>query len=201
MHDPRGHFVSMALLAILLVNPATAGQKLKVETNKDPDADFSTIKTYAWLPPAPLVKNAAPDAATNPTLTQEVLGPHIVEAVDRQLARRGLTPADESTADVLVVYFAALTVGFNKSYVGEYYGYITGWGSPIPSALAPSTVADIYEQGTVVVDIVQRTPKRAIWRGSVVTRVHQERKLEERIARINEGTERMFERFPIRPVK
>jgi hypothetical protein len=196
-HSP---VVVIPLLATLIVGTAAARQKLKVETNKDPAADFSTIRTYAWLPPAPLVKNA-PDAVSNPTLTQEVLGPHIVEAVDRQLARRGLKQVDKSSADVVVVYFAALTVGFNKSYLGEYYGYVTGWGSPIPPALAPSTSADIYEQGTVVVDMVQPASKRAIWRGSVVTRVHQGRKLEERIARINEGTERMFEKFPIRPRK
>lgn len=194
------HFAALALLAVLLVATPAAGQKLKIETHKDPAADFSAIKTYAWLPPAPLVNNA-PDGLTNPTLSQEVLGPHIVEAVDRQLARRGLTQVDQSTADVLVVYFAAMTVGFQKSYVGEYYGYITGWGSPIPSGLAPSTSSDIYEQGTVVVDLVQRASNRAIWRGSVVTRVHQERKLEERIARINDGTVRMFERFPIPPRK
>jgi hypothetical protein len=192
------HLVLAPLAAAFLVAAPAAFQKLKVETNKDPKADFAAIKTYAWLPPAPLVKNA-PDELTNPNLSQEVLGPHIVEAVDRELARRGLTQADRNTADVLVVYFAALTVGFNKSYVGEYYGYITGWPSPIPTGLAPSTSADIYEQGTVVVDMVQRASNRAIWRGSVATRVQQGRKLEERIERINEGTERMFEQFPIRP--
>lgn len=192
------HLVSAALLATLLLATPAAGQKLEIETHEDSEADFSTIRTYAWLPPAPMVKNA-PDELTNPTLSQEVLGPHIVAAVDRELARRGLTEVDQSAADVLVVYFAAMTVGVHSSYVGEYYGYLTGWGSPVPSALAPSTSVDIYEQGTVVVDMVQRTSNRAIWRGSVATRVHQQRKLEERIARINEGAERIFERFPIRP--
>jgi hypothetical protein len=143
----------------------------------------------------------APDVVTNPTLTQEALGPHIVAAVDRQLAARGLTQADRDQADVHMVYFAALTVGFNQSYLGEHYGYITGWPSPIPPGLAPSTSLTIYEKGTVLVDMVQRAAKRGIWRGSVVTRIDQERTLEQRIKRINEAAERMFERFPIRPKK
>jgi hypothetical protein len=100
-----------------------------------------------------------------------------------------------------MVYFAALTVGFNQSYLGEHYGYITGWPSPIPPGLAPSTSLTIYEKGTVLADMVQRAAKRGIWRGSVVTRVDQERTLEQRIKRINEAAERMFERFPIRPKK
>lgn len=196
----RNALVATALLAACVVAAPAVGEKLKIETQKDPQADFSTIRTYAWLPPAPLVKNT-PDEYANPMLSQEVLGPHIVEAIDRQLARRGLTKVDENTADVLVVYFAAMTVGANSSYLGEHYGYITGWGSPIPGAFAPSTSFDLYEQGTLVVDVVQRTSNRAIWRGTVVTRVHQEHKLNERIERINDGFERLFERFPIRPRK
>ena len=37
------------------------------------------------------------------------------------------------------------------------------------------------------------------WRGIARTRVHQDRKLETRIERINEATEKMFQKFPVRP--
>jgi hypothetical protein len=193
--------LAAAVLGILVFAGAARAQKLEVKTDKDPNADFTAIRTYAWLPPAPVIQNVAPGVPTNPTLSQEVLGPHIVAAVDRQLAARGLTQADPDSADVHVAYMAALSTGFSHTYLGEYYGYVTGWGSPIPPGLAPSTSATIYEKGTVVVDIVDRTSKRAIWRGSIVTRVHQETKLEKRIERINEGAERIFQRFPIRPKK
>jgi hypothetical protein len=196
----RTFIVSAALLAFLALGGIVVAQKLEVKTNHDPDADFSAIKTYAWLPPAPVIKNTS-DAVSNPTLSQEALGPSIVAAVDKQLAARGLVPADRDTADIHVVYFAALNVGFNQTYLGEYYGYVTGWGSPIAPGLAPSTSMTVYEKGAVVIDIVQRASKRAIWRGSVVTRVHQERTLDERIARINDGVERIFKRFPIQPKK
>jgi hypothetical protein len=189
------------VLGILVLGGVVAAQKLEVKTDKDPKADFTALRTYAWLPPAPAIRNVAPGVPTNPTLSQEVLGPHITAAVDRQLAARGLTKADPDAADVHVVYMAALSTGFSHTYLGEYYGYVTGWGSPIAPGLAPSTSSTIYEKGTVVVDMVDRASKRAIWRGSVVTRVHQETKLEKRIERINQGTERMFERFPIRPTK
>jgi hypothetical protein len=182
----RTFIVSAALLAFLALGGIVVAQKLEVKTNHDPDADFSAIKTYAWLPPAPVIKNTS-DAVSNPTLSQEALGPSIVAAVDKQLAARGLVPADR--------------VGFNQTYLGEYYGYVTGWGSPIAPGLAPSTSMTVYEKGAVVIDIVQRASKRAIWRGSVVTRVHQERTLDERIARINDGVERIFKRFPIQPKK
>ena len=192
---------TLALVLTCVLGTAAAGQKLEIETNRDEKADFSKLKTYAWLPPAPAVKNTT-DALSNPNLSQEVLGPHIVEAVDRQLARRGLTKVEsKEAADALVAYFAALTVGFSRTYLGEYYGYVTGWGSPIPPGLAPTTSATIYEQGAIVVDVVDRVANRGIWRGVARTRVHQDRKLASRIERINEAAERMFQKFPVRAQK
>ena len=192
---------TLTLALTLILGTAAAGQKLEIETNKDEKADFSKLKTYAWLPPAPVVKNTT-DALSNPNLSQEVLGPHIVEAVDRQLARRGLTKVEnKENADALVAYFAALTVGFSRTYLGEYYGYVTGWGSPIPPGLAPTTSATIYEQGAVVVDVVDRAANRGIWRGVARTRVHQDTRLAKRIERINEAAEKMFQKFPVRAQK
>ena len=189
-----------AVLAILVSAAGVGAQKVEIKTYKDEKADFTAIKTYAWLPPAPIVQNVAPELS-NPTLSQEALGPPIMAAVDRELAARGLKQADRDTADVHVTYFAALATGFSQTYLGEYYGYVTGWGSPIAPGLAPSTSTTVYEKGTVLVDIVQRAAKRAIWRGTAVTRINQDRTLKERVARINDAAERMFERFPIRPVK
>jgi hypothetical protein len=197
----RTLIASAGVIALLAVTGMVSAQKLDIKTNHDADADFGAIKTYAWLPPAPIVKNVASDDLSNPTLSPEAIGPAIVTAVDKQLTGRGLVASDRDTADIHVVYFAALTVGADQTYLGEYYGYVTGWGSPIPQGLAPSTSMTVYEKGTIVIDIVQRASKRAIWRGSVVTRIHQERTLQERVARINEGTERMFKRFPIPPKK
>jgi Domain of unknown function (DUF4136) len=178
-----------------------AAQKLDIKTQKDKTADFSAVRTYAWLPPAPIVRNVAPDAYSNPTLSQEALGPAIIAAVDRELTARGLVQAPADVADVHVTYFAALTVGFSETYLGEYYGYITGWAAPIPSAIAPTTSVTVYEKGTVLVDVVNRAAKRAMWRGTVVTRIHQEHTLEKRVERINEGAKRLFREFPIRRVK
>jgi len=190
-----------AALAVALGGALADAQNLKVKTDTDKSADFTAVRTYAWLPPAPVVRNVAPDAVSNPTLSQEALGPAIVAAVDRELAARGLVQAAPEVADVRVAYFAALTVGFDSSYMGEYYGYVTGWGSPIPAALAPSTSMAVYEKGTVLVDVVNRVSNRAIWRGTVVTRISQEHTLAKRVERINDGAGRLFREFPIRPVK
>jgi len=187
-------------LALFAAGVAVA-QKVEIKTNQAPDTDFKAFKTYAWLPPVPAIKNVAPDAVTNPTLSEEALMPSLVAAVDRELAARGLTKAAADTADVHVAYFAALSVGFNQSYLGEHYGYITGWASPIPIGLAPTTNVTVYEKGTVLVDIVDRAANKAVWRGTALTRINQEHSVDKRIERINDAVKRMFEKYPVKPGK
>jgi uncharacterized protein DUF4136 len=198
----RSHtvIVTSALAGFVLAGVAVA-QKVDIKTNQAPNVDFKVFKTYAWLPPVPVVKNVAPDAVTNPTLSEEALMPALVSAVDRELAARGFTKAPADTADVHLVYFAALSVGFDQSYLGEHYGYITGWASPIPIGLAPTTNVNVYEKGTVLVDMVDRAAKKAVWRGTALTRIAQEHSLDKRIERINDAVKRMFEKYPVKPGK
>jgi hypothetical protein len=200
----RNSFHTATLTSVLagcLFAGVALAQKVDIKTNQAPDTDFKKFKTYAWLPPVPVVKNVAPDAVTNATLSEEALAPAIVAAVDRELAARGFTKAPFDSADVHVAYFAALTVGFNQSYLGEHYGYITGWASPIPIGLAPTTNVSAYEKGTVLVDLVDRAANKAIWRGSAMTRIAQEHSVEKRIERINEAAKKMFDKYPVKPLK
>ena len=197
----RNRVLSVTALTLLAVAAVGGAQKLEVKSERDPEANFTAIRTYAWLPPAPMIKNVAPDAVSNPNLTDEVLGPHLVAAFDKQLAARGLSKVERDAADIHVVYLAALTAGVSQSFLGEHYGYITGWGAPMAPTLAPATSSMVHQKGTVVVDVVQRASNRAIWRGSVVTRINQESTLDKRIARINEAAERIFQKFPIKAKK
>jgi len=198
----RRHSVIVSIaLAGLTVAGVVVAQKVDIKTNQALNTDFKVFKTYAWLPPVPVVKNVAPDAVTNPTLSEEALMPALVAAVDRELAARGFTKAPAEAADLHVAYFAALSVGFNQSYLGEHYGYITGWASPIPIGLAPTTNVNVYEKGTVLVDLVDRAANKAIWRGTALTRIAQEVSVDKRIERINDAVKRMFEKYPVKPGK
>ena len=195
MRAPASRVVAGVFACALVATLATA-QKIKVESHRDDKADFAKLRTYAWLPTPPAKTNTAPDAATDPTLSQDVLGPHIVTAVDRELAARGLARIEQGTPDVQVVYYAALNVGMNSADVGSYYQYTTGWRLIGP---APTANLDIYERGSIVIDVVAPSSKTAIWRGTVASNVNHENTLETRIARINEAVTRVFERFPLRP--
>lgn len=199
-HLRRKYMVAAALAACTL-GPTVSAQKFEIKTNQADKTDFKAFKTYAWLPPVAMVRNVAPDAVSNPTLSEEALAPALVAAIERELAARGITKAPFDTADLHVAYLAALSVGFSQSYLGEYYGYITGWASPIPIGIAPTTGVTVYEKGTVLVDIVDRAANKAIWRGTAMTHIAQEHTVEKRIERINEATKKMFDKYPVKPAK
>jgi hypothetical protein len=194
--------VSRAVLILTAVSVAATlvtAQKIKVESQHDEKADFAALRTYGWLPSPPLKRDTAPDAVTSAGLTQEVLGPHIVKAVDRELVARGLTRIDAGEPDVQVVYYASLSTGMNTADLGSYYQYTTGWAlPPVPAA---TINLEVYERGTVVIDLIKRNAKTAIWRGTVGTNVNQENRLDKRIARIDEAMAKVFERFPLRPAR
>ena len=194
--------VSRSVLVLIGVSALAAlatAQKIKVESQFDQKADFAAIRTYSWLPSPPIKRETAPDAVTDPGLSHEVLGPHIQKAVDRELAARGLKRIDSSEPDVQVVYYASLNIGMATADIGSYYMYTTGWAlPPVPQ----STInLEVFERGTIVIDMIRRNSKTAIWRGTVGTNVNSENGLDKRVARIDDAMARVFERFPLKPAR
>jgi len=188
--------IPVLLVAAVLVAVAAAAQKIKIETHRDEQTNFSALKTYSWLPSPPSPKLVAPDAKGDPTLTQEVIGPHIITAVDRELAARGLTKIETGEPDVKVVYYANLAVNMDAAQLGSYYQYTTGWGTLVGTYATTST--EVYERGSIVVDVVSPASNKAIWRGSAVARINRENNLDKRVARVNEAVANMFEKFPVK---
>jgi hypothetical protein len=192
------HALPAFVIGVLAASLTTA-QKLDIEVEVDRAADFSVLTTYAWLKSPPVKSSIAPDAVTDRGLSQSVLEPHIVAAVDRELARRGLRQIVGGDPQTRVVYYAALDVGLDTAVLGSYYQYTTGWASPIPAGSAPVISSKVYERGSIVVDVVSVQTNKAIWRGTASTRVNHENTPQKRVARINDAIRRMFERFPKRP--
>jgi Domain of unknown function (DUF4136) len=181
------------------VASALVAQKLEIKTDVDKAADFSALTTYAWLKSPPVKSDIAPDAVTNPGLSQEKIEPAIVAAVDHELARRGFRRVTDDKPQVQVVYYAALNVGMNSADLGSYYQYTTGWS--VPFATGQTSSLSVYEKGSIVVDVIDAATNKAIWRASAATRINHENTHEKRVARINEAIGRMFERFPKRNAK
>jgi hypothetical protein len=152
----------IVLLAALALAPAAFAAKPNIQWNKD--YDFSHIKTFAWQDP------------TAPSLAQSNPFMHkfIQDEIEKRLAAAGLMKAGTGAApDVIVTYHGSVQNQVqlqSDSFGYGFGGYGTpGWGMYGYGAAGPvSTTTRVvnYQEGTLVVDIVDPMKKELVWRGS-----------------------------------
>jgi uncharacterized protein DUF4136 len=102
----KNTFFSIALLFLA----ASSAVAQDVRYNFDKDTDFSTLKTYKWV----TIKDA--------TKLDDLRDKQIKDAVEAELAKKGLTNTEADTADLYVGYQAG--IGTEKQFTS----YNTGWG-------------------------------------------------------------------------
>jgi len=189
---------STRALLIVIALAAAAGTvnagKIKVEARRE-NVDFSTIKTYVWLPsPPPRMDGVAPGVMRDPVAVQKELEPTILATADKELAAHGWTRMDGPGADVQVVYYLAHGVGFNASNVGEYYQYATGYALIVSPLIAPTESVKVMEEGTLIIDVVQ--DRKAIWRGTASTTINRDHSDEKRIQTVMDAVKKLIDKLP-----
>jgi len=163
----------IVLVAVLLTLAATAlGQKVRVDSDKT--AVFSTFKTYAW-------KQGTP--ARNP-----LMDTRIIDAIDKQLAVKGMTKVEiGAMPDLIVVYHAAVDYETQLNTIG--YGY--GWGY---YGGTTTTYVDKIPVGTLLVEMGDPKTQKMVWRAQGSSDLSD--KPEKIEKKINQITEKMFKKFP-----
>src|SRR5512134_3865903 len=123
--------------------------------NFDQQADFSKYKTYKWV------------AVKGGEQPNELVARQITDAIDRQLATKGLTRTDSDTADLYVAYQVAVNqekqmttwdtgYGMGPGWGGRYYGGYYGGGG-----MSTSTTSTI-NIGTVALDMYDAAGKKLV---------------------------------------
>ena len=141
----------------------------QINTDWDGNARFTDYKTYAWM------DTPGMQAMQQGTLFDRPLR----SAVEEQLAAKGLQKSDSSgAADVLLVYHAGVKDRLDVQQWG-YFG--RRW--------------DVreYQQGTLVIDVVDAKSKSLVWRATATDEVSSSGVSREKIAKTVQA---MFERFP-----
>ena len=163
----------------------TAGcSSIDVYYDVDKDADFTSYKTYDWMPPpepSPDDRDAAePDDSTNTELIRTL--------IDAQLIAKGIE-REPDNPDLLVMHHGGSenridVSGFGYTYGGSYSGW-QGSGIGIYS----------YHGGTLIVDLVDARTGQLVWRGSAQgTLVSGTQKKARKM--LAEAVEKMFEAYP-----
>ena len=160
---------SLALVPMLL---AAAGcSSISTSYDYDPGTDFSKFRTYQWI------KQPDQKSTTSPFVLER-----IKNAVNRNLGQKGFRPAVDP--DILL---AAHTGHESRVRVTDWgYGYWGRGGSDVYQ----------YEEGTLILDIVHRTSKKLIWRGTAKGVVDPNPTPEKTTKTINNAVTKILSKFP-----
>lgn len=141
----RCGFLTACLLATTIATTALAGPKVEF----DPDADFSSYRTYQWKAGTP-----APD---------ERIQQRIEQAIDGRLEASGLV-RQEASGDLIAVTHlstASDTMGSGSDFG---YGGWPGWGARGGKDAQAIEVSEL-PGGTLIVDLVDTKTNKLVWRG------------------------------------
>ncbi len=175
-------WVGHALVA--LAGLLAACTTIQVSTDFDPGIDFGALETYAWLPDSERRHG-------DPRIDNTLLDQRVRSAVDRELEARGFRILQSGTPDFLVTHFAAVD---RRIRVDQIYRSSRGpgWGQSGWS----DTVVNEYEQGTLLLDVLDPRSRNLMWRGTAAARLGTAKTPEQRTQRVNEAVERLLDRFP-----
>lgn len=180
----------MALAGVLSLAATTVFAQ-DVGYNFMPGTDFTKFKTYRWVK---MEGVQYPDDITDAQIKQ---------AIDTQLATKGLTKTDAETADVYVGYRVALDQEkqLNAYTTGGYGGW--GWGGPYRGygyggGMTTATTTTITV-GTLSLDMYDPAVKQLVWRGTASKTLDANAKPEKRTKNLNKAMAKMLKNYPPKP--
>lgn len=176
-----------AAVGALLALPLLACATIEVSSDWNPDADFSRLHAWSWLPQAQPVSG-------DPRLDSALLDQRIRSAVESELGARGFAKAETAAADFLVAYHVALERKLVATTIDDFYGGVGYHHWPRPGYT--QTYVHEFEVGTLMLDVLDPRSRELIWRGTAQAEIIPDATPEEREARVREGVRRILERFP-----
>jgi hypothetical protein len=165
------------LLAILITFLLTGCSSISVHQDYDPEYDFSKLKNFGFLP--------IPEEAGIDQLNAARLG----EAIKTNLTAKGYTVSENADFGV-AVFFSSKTKTNIQSY-GYGYGYGYWYGAGVGDVQVTQ-----YEQGTLIIDIIDLAKQELVWRGTGTGAMKESPNIEQRTERINKAVKSILAQFP-----
>jgi hypothetical protein len=131
-----------------------------VETDHQADFDFSSLKTFD-------VAETKQDTKESILVSPFTLS-HIHSALKGELGKRYQSAATGAKPDFIVNYHVVIEEKIDPRSYDELYGFgYYGRVYPYPSRFfyGPGTGLRVYNQGSLIIDIVDAKTEKPIWRG------------------------------------
>jgi len=181
----------MRLVIALFFIVVTGCTQVQTDSNVDDAADFTALKTFAWLHD---VDKPAEDVRLNDPLLRQT----VRTAVEQSLSAKGYEQVDLQQADFLVAWFGAIEKKIKKENIDHFYapyGYGTLYRDPVLNTESPRKIQE-YEEGTIIIDVVDPKNRRLIWRGSGSGRIAEDQPEQTALKNLNRAVTKILDPFP-----
>jgi hypothetical protein len=148
-----------------------------VRTSYQPGINFSKYHTYRWVE----VKGQHPDATVDAQIKQ---------SIDSQLAKKGLTKTNDSTADLSVDYQTAITS------TQEWQNYEDWTQTGIPGMNMTQRRLATIDIGTLVIDMYDSAAKQLVWSGHANKAIDTASSQKTRQKNLNNAAKSLLSGFP-----
>ncbi|MFC6996261.1 DUF4136 domain-containing protein [Rufibacter roseus] len=154
-------------MVVLVMGFTGCAPTFNVSTDYDKATNFQQYQTWSWYQDQPVAKSDSTRRYST------FLDKRIKTAVENEMARRGFTKADSrKEADMLLAYDVSIesmqevrpdymtipSIGF-----GYWYGYRYAYRY---NRLYNNTTVREYQEGTIILDIVDTKSNELVWRGT-----------------------------------
>jgi len=169
----------MVLLSATLLTPCFAG---KPRTAVGVNIDFSSYKTYHWLPTRILTKAGVVE--DDPEIV-----PAVRSAVNSQLTARGLKEVSEG-GDLQVATFVLTTS------VPQLEAVIFPGGVPLDFETPIASMGRYNREGTLAINLIDSRTKKYAWAGVVTENI--DNKPGAGVKKIAPAAEKIFKKYPVK---
>ena len=158
----------LTLMAVLAV-----GQD--VSYNFMADTDFTKFKTYGWV--------TAPEAK----YPSQIVDTQIKDAIDKQLALKGLRKISDGIPDIYAIYQVAI------NQETQWHSYGGGWWIGMGSVTTTSNTINI---GTLVLDMYDTAAKRMVWTGRATKQLNPSKDPAKNQKNLEKAMAKLMKKFP-----
>jgi len=129
-----------------------------------------------------------------------ILEGRIQSSIESNLQAKGFRKIEQGDPDFRVGYHLSISGRMDLSYVNTYYGY--GWGGywgpygPTMGLTYSTPTVREYQEGTLIVDVVDGREDQLAWRGVVQGEVHERRDAQERQQALEKAVKEAMKDFP-----
>ncbi len=162
---------------------------MNVATDFDPRFDFSGYRTYDWLE-----RTASKD--DDPRVYNTIVTGRVKTAVNIALESKGFSRVAHDPPDFFVGWHGSIDKKMNAETINDDYGYQQAWGSANAPQPTSKTYVNEWEEGTLIIDIVDANTKQLVWRTTGMALIEDEKAPEEEQAGFNSVIAKMMQDFP-----